>query len=281
MKIRYLATGASEGIPAVFCHCPICRAARRDGGRNIRTRAQAIIDGRLLLDFGPDTFMHSLQYGIDLADVRDCLITHAHPDHLYVEDVMARRRSRANLEPGTPCLNLYGGQGVREALNPDEQGFITKDRSVRFTMLEGCKRVKIGGYTVVPLQAVHSTVSPYVYVIQDAVTSILYGHDTDFLEEETWAFLEREKFRFDLVSLDCTEGKKHIDYPGHMNFERIGMFCKRMRELGLIESNTTVVANHISHNGLVGHDEAVKIGDEMGVVVAYDGLELSIKGALG
>ena len=61
---------------------------------------------------------------------------------------------------------------------------------------------------------------------------------------------------------------------------KINAVLQRVRELGLIESNTTVVANHISHNGLVGHDEAVKIGDEMGVVVAYDGLELSIKGAL-
>ena len=56
MIVKYLGTGAAEGIPAVFCHCNICKHARQKKGRNIRTRSQALIDGKLLIDFGPDTF---------------------------------------------------------------------------------------------------------------------------------------------------------------------------------------------------------------------------------
>lgn len=37
MKIKYWGTGASEGLPAVFCDCENCQKARRLGGKNIRT----------------------------------------------------------------------------------------------------------------------------------------------------------------------------------------------------------------------------------------------------
>ena len=50
MKIRYLGTAAAEGWPALFCSCPICTHARTQGGKNLRTRTQAILDGELLID---------------------------------------------------------------------------------------------------------------------------------------------------------------------------------------------------------------------------------------
>ena len=56
MKIRYLGTAAAEGWPALFCSCPICTHAREHGGKNLRTRTQAILDDDLLIDFPPDTY---------------------------------------------------------------------------------------------------------------------------------------------------------------------------------------------------------------------------------
>lgn len=47
MKIKYLGTGAAEGIPALFCRCAICNEARKRGGRELRTRSQAIIDDKI------------------------------------------------------------------------------------------------------------------------------------------------------------------------------------------------------------------------------------------
>ena len=55
MKLKYYGTGAAEGIPAMFCSCDICEKSRAAAGRNIRTRSQAMVDDRLLMDFGPDT----------------------------------------------------------------------------------------------------------------------------------------------------------------------------------------------------------------------------------
>ena len=63
MKILYMGTAAAEGWPALFCSCPICTQARDHGGKNLRTRTQALLDGSLLIDFPPDTYSHALRYG--------------------------------------------------------------------------------------------------------------------------------------------------------------------------------------------------------------------------
>ena len=90
MKIRYLGTAAAEGWPALFCSCPICTHARTQGGKNLRTRTQAILDGELLIDFPPDTYCHALQYGLELAKVHTLLVTHSHMDHWFPTDLIHR-----------------------------------------------------------------------------------------------------------------------------------------------------------------------------------------------
>ena len=90
MKLKYLGTAAAEGIPALFCECEVCKKSREKGGRNIRTRSQAIVDDTLLIDFPADTYMHALNNGIDLTYINHCIVTHAHADHFYPLDFFAK-----------------------------------------------------------------------------------------------------------------------------------------------------------------------------------------------
>ena len=55
MKLTYLGTAAAEAVPAIFCNCEICKEARKLGGKNVRTRSQALINDDLLLDFPAGT----------------------------------------------------------------------------------------------------------------------------------------------------------------------------------------------------------------------------------
>lgn len=50
MKITYYGTAAGEAWPGVFCDCELCRKARMLGGKNIRTRSQALVNQDLLLE---------------------------------------------------------------------------------------------------------------------------------------------------------------------------------------------------------------------------------------
>lgn len=87
MRIKYLGTAAYEAVPAPYCRCRVCAESRRTGGRALRSRSQALVDGELLIDFNADTVFHSLLYAIEWEKIGDCLITHSHSDHLYPADL--------------------------------------------------------------------------------------------------------------------------------------------------------------------------------------------------
>ena len=82
MKLTYLGTAAAEGWPAAFCNCDGCRAARRLGGRNIRTRPQALVADALLLDFPCDPSLHALRHGPAISAVHSMPHTHSRTDPL-------------------------------------------------------------------------------------------------------------------------------------------------------------------------------------------------------
>ena len=276
MVIKYLGTAAAEGVPAVFCHCDVCNYSRQMRGRNIRTRSQVIIDNMLLIDFGPDTYWHSLQHGINLADIHHCLISHPHADHLYPDDLKDRRRSRANLKPGTPPLSIYGSRSVLKALQPYSGDTVTKDASVVFHELFPYKKSNVAGYFVTPLPAVHGTEMPFVYIIEHDNVRYLYGHDSDILRAETLDYIKQNQIRFDCISLDCTEGIKHIDYEGHMNLERFLVMCEKLTNISAIDQMTVKIASHFSHNGLVSYDDILRHVEDQNITIAYDGMEVRI-----
>lgn len=275
MKIHYLGTGAAEGIPAIFCECAVCKNARERAGKEIRTRMQVLIDDEVLIDFGPDTYMHSLQYGIDLSLIKHCLITHAHEDHVYPHDIRCRKKNRALLECNTHPLRIYGSKGVEELLKPMENGYVTKEGNVVFSRVVPFQKIEIGKYQIIALPAIHKTTEPLVFAIKKNEKTMLYCHDSDVLDEKTFQYLADQRFVFDLVSMDCTEGNKHIDYRGHMNFERNRIMRDMLHNYGLSKNNTIFVLGHISHNGLVSHREAEEIMASDSFVVAYDGLVIN------
>lgn len=79
-----------------------------------------------------------------------------------------------------------------------------------------------------------------------------------------------------LVSLDCTEGIRHMDYSGHMNLERNFAVRERMLQMGIADEDTVFVASHISHNGRMNHKQAQLPEVNKGIVIAYDGMELCV-----
>ena len=51
MKLHFYGTGASEGVPAIFCRCKYCERIRKTGGRDFRSRTSCQIDDNLMIDF--------------------------------------------------------------------------------------------------------------------------------------------------------------------------------------------------------------------------------------
>ena len=278
MKLRYLGTAASEGIPAVFCECETCRRARELGGKNIRTRSQAIIDDRLLIDFPADSYAHSLQYGISLAKIRHCLITHSHPDHLYPEELCMRQTGVfAHIEKEEP-LTFYADESGYEMIAATIEANRIPEKDVAVQKIELYTPFDVDGYRVIALRATHSPEStPVVYIIQKDGKGIFYLHDTSLLRDEPMQYLKEFATPLDLLSMDCTGGSLYIPNDCHLDIHRCKELVESFKEIGVADDRTRVVVNHFSHNGgHVLHDEIAPIAREFGFTAAYDGLEIIV-----
>ena len=88
MKITFLGTGTSHGVPVIGCHCDVCKS---EDPKNHRTRPSIVIslgDKNLLVDTSPELRLQALRSGIEHVDA--VLFTHTHADHLYgLDDVRA------------------------------------------------------------------------------------------------------------------------------------------------------------------------------------------------
>ena len=274
MKIQYLGTAAAEGWPGLFCRCEACRQAARLGGRNIRTRSQAVIDDRLLLDFPCDTYAHMLTHGVDLPSLHSCLITHCHEDHFYFLDLENRSTGYCQNLDGT--LTLYGNDRMVQTLRDYFSSLGTPPR-VDFRELPAYESADVEGYSVTPVLARHNPRERcYNYVISDGTRTFFYAHDTGFPSEEVWSFLRR--FTFDLVSLDCTCLMLDRRGGGHMSFRENLEVRDRMLREGLARPDTVFVANHFSHNGAFDPSGRVWLHEEAGAMMASRGFVMSWDG---
>src|SRR3981081_2970964 len=99
MRVRFLGTSTSYGVPVIGCRCATCTRTRL---RNQRTRASVYIETdegvRLLIDSGPEVRMQALRQGVTHLDA--VLYTHLHADHTAgVDDLKAFNASLGGILP--------------------------------------------------------------------------------------------------------------------------------------------------------------------------------------
>ncbi len=78
MHLTFLGTSAGWPLPRLGCNCEICTS---HDPKDKRTRTQILIDDKVLLDAGPDTYNHLLPLNVT-QKLKAVLISHAHPDHI-------------------------------------------------------------------------------------------------------------------------------------------------------------------------------------------------------
>ncbi len=279
MKFQYLGTAAAEGWPSVFCNCPACRAARELGGRNIRTRSQAIVDDVMLLDFPCDTYQHALQQHLDLSAVRWLLVTHSHTDHIYPAELVNRGGCYSH-DMTSPTLDIYCNEAVRDYIFKAAGHELEKDVTDRlhFHIVKPFEPFTAGPYTVTPLPAKHmSTEQALFYLIEREGRSLLYAHDTGRFYPEVFEFLKKRGTPLDFVSLDCTSGcYENGENNGHMGLADTVIVKNRLLADGAADESTRFVVNHFSHNGKWLYDELVQRAGKENMEPSYDGMTVEI-----
>lgn len=271
MKIQYLGTGAAEGIPAMFCSCPVCAHARTHGGRNIRTRSSALIDDRIIIDLSPDVYSHSLRYGISMGDIRSLLVTHSHHDHFAAYELVYRLKGFAAIPDDKPPLIVYSGSEVGDKLLALEWNLAGR---IEYKPLTAFSKVQIEGYTVTPLPADHKkNESCFIYHIEREGRRLLYGHDTGYFPEPVWEWLTGRDIH--ITSLDCTCGMADSD-RNHMGFSANLRVHDRMLSIGAAADDAIFISNHFSHNGRASYDDLVAMAESRGFIISYDGMETQV-----
>ncbi len=278
MKITYLGTAAAEGFPAVFCNCTHCQRARALGGKNIRTRSQTMINDDLLIDLPADTYWHILQNGIRGDKIGTLLITHSHSDHFYPAELEMHGSCYAH-DLAQPMLNIVCSMDVAQRLMKE---LALMDQKVVATLTVHVAKpfvpMTFGAYEITPLPARHAFgETALIYLLRQDGKTFLYAHDTGYLYDEVFDYLENDRIRLDGVSFDCTNGLIPIkDTGSHMGFDNITRVIERLRGMGAVDEKTAMVVNHFSHNAAPLQESFEALAAPLGCAVAYDGFSMEI-----
>ena len=244
------------------------------GGKNIRTRSQALINDDLLLDMPPDNYLHTIYYGLDLSRVKTLLFTHSHSDHCYPGDLELLREPYSHTYQGK--MEVFGNDAVERKIGKACHSLGGERERFTFTRIMPNESVSSGPYRITALRAVHAKDETCLfYHIAFGNQAVLYAHDTGALTEENLETLDRCLRPLGLVSLDCTQ-QQHPDGKYHMGFDDAVEQKRILLDRGLADENTIFVVNHFSHNGGWLHEEISRRAEAFGMIASYDGMVVSI-----
>lgn len=256
MRLTFLGTGTSFGIPVVGCRCPVCTSGDE---RDRRTRSAALVSlpgGRLLVDTPPELRLQLLRAGIDSVDA--VWLTHTHADHLHgIDDLRVFTVRRESPLP-TWIAEEHAPQLRRRfsyIFDAEPPRGTTRPRIELRTFGPG-DRPRILGHGLTPLAVPHGSTTVYGFRVGD----LGYVTDGKCLPDEARERLEGVRV---LVLNALWFGRSH---PTHFTVEEA---VEAAADVGA--ERTFLV--HLTHR--VGHRELLERLPE-GVLPAYDGLTVEV-----
>lgn len=254
MKITFLGTGTSQGVPFIGCDCPVCTSADK---RNDRLRTSVWIDtpeASVVIDSGPDFRQQMLRYNVRRLDA--IVFTHGHKDHVAgMDDV------RAYNFHDKKAMNVYADLNTQEVLKREFQYVFQEPNypgipQVDLNTIDGNNPFKINGLEFNPIKVLHYKLEVLGFRIGD----FTYITDANYIGPEQ---LDKAKGSKVLV----LNALRHEAHPSHFTL-------KEAIDVATAVGAENTYFTHISHQlGLHDEVEATLPG---GMHLAYDGLTLHL-----
>ncbi len=256
LRVRFLGTGTSCGVPIIGCDCAVCRSTDpRD--RRLRTSLYVEAPGiALLVDTPPDFREQALTYALPRVDA--VLFTHAHADHIFGFDDIRR----FNTMQGGVIPAYADGATLRElrrvfpyVSGNNPAGTYRPDISFE----EMPERLHVGEITIEPLPVVHGNLSTQGYQFTYRGQRLAYVPDCKEMPPGT---LDRIQGA-DVLVLDAL---RHRPHATHMTIEESLTCIQKARSQSAYLIH---MCHEVSHVGLSAELPAH-------VQVAYDGLHIAL-----
>ncbi|AIE85456.1 MBL fold metallo-hydrolase [Fimbriimonas ginsengisoli] len=268
MDIRLLGTAAADGIPGLFSDDEVSRYARENGGKDIRTRSGALVDGVIKIDLPPDTMGQLQRDRLNARDWSALVFTHSDDDHLAINEIQYALIPFTDLDhlPYTIYANAVVSQHIR-ARYPDWPLDLVETHSF--------ETFRHGPYQITPIKATHIQEEDcHNLIVEREGKTLLYATDTGIWPEPTFEFLAGVKL--DLLVIECTDGFCPSDYPGHLAIKDCIMVVNRLRAQGTLAPDAPVYTTHHSIRGKARHCDLERALLPHGIEPGYDGLKIDI-----
>ena len=253
IKITFLGTGTSQGIPIIGSNHPVCLSKNL---KDKRLRSSVLIQWKnfnYVIDCGPDFRQQMLKSGCRRLD--GILFTHEHADHTAgLDDIRPFFFLQGD-------ISIYGSSRVIDNLS-NRFDYIFKNENkypgapnVRVNTILKDNEFKLGDRTVIPIEVMHNELPVTGYRIGDFsyLTDVKYIKDDQLLKLENTEVLIINALRIE-------------PHPSHLNLE------EALKLIKVIKPKKTYLT-HISH--LLGFHNEVSKKLPKNVFLAYDNLKIN------
>jgi phosphoribosyl 1,2-cyclic phosphate phosphodiesterase len=254
LRVTFLGTGTSHGVPMIGCGCATCRSS---DPRDRRLRPSILIemgDGTVLLvDAGPDLRQQALTYGIRRIDA--ILFTHGHADHILGLDEI--RRYNAMQKCAMPC---FGDEATLADLRR-VFSYVFDPATAKGGGVPNVETFTIAGpfcvgrEEIVPIPVMHGTRE----ILGFRLGTFAYLTDCSGIPDRSWPLLDG----VDLLVLDALRARPH---PTHFTLDQAVDAAAR---IGPARAYFTHMCHDLPH-------EATCRRLPQGMELAYDGLVVEV-----
>ncbi|MDP4224365.1 MAG: MBL fold metallo-hydrolase [Bacteroidota bacterium] len=250
MKVTFLGTGTSQGVPVIACECSTCLS---EDIRDKRLRTSVLIekDGiNLVIDAGPDFRQQMLRENIKRLDA--IILTHEHKDHISgMDDV------RAFNYKSQDAIDVFAEERVQKAVRKEYSYVFAEYQypgipKMRLNAITE-QNFNINGITLTPLRVYHYRLPVYGFRIDQ----LAYITDANYIPEETKEKIYGVKY----LVINALRKEKHIS---HFSLREAIDFIRQV-------SPRKAYITHISHQ--MGRYEDIQKSMPPEIVLAYDGLK--------
>ena len=254
MKITFLGSGTSQGIPVIACDCYVCQSVDE---KDQRLRSSILItaeEQNFVIDTGPDFRAQMLKNKVK--SLRAVLFTHEHKDHVAgMDDIRA-----FNFRENRP-MSIFCTSRVEQALHNEFHYVFAEEKYPGIPKVEIHRITKEefklpDGPLVTPIEVMHYKMPVMGFRIAD------FTYITD---AKTIAEKEIEKVMG--TNILVVNALHHSPHISHFNLEEALAFINKVQP-------QKAYLTHISH--LFGRHEEIEAELPPNVHVAYDGLTIEI-----